>query len=165
VTSRRRLSARRNAYVFGATGLTVSALFLVPTSTNRSSHSVAGHAPAAAGIVSGGTASSPPRPSPGGPAVPAVPVVKTVNGQPADTQFGPVQVQIKIRAGRVVSATAIDYPQSSGRDQEINSYAIPVLQGETLAAQSARIDTVSGATYTSDGYVRSLQSALDTAHL
>jgi uncharacterized protein with FMN-binding domain len=160
VTGRHRLAARRNAYVFGATGLTVGALFLVPTSTNRSSHDVGAHAPAPVGIIGGGTSSTRP-PSSGQTA----PVVKTVNGQSADTQFGPVQVQIKIRGGRVVSAAAIDYPQGSGRDREINSYAIPILQRETLAAQSARIDTVSGATYTSDGYVRSLQSALDSAHL
>jgi uncharacterized protein with FMN-binding domain len=76
-----------------------------------------------------------------------------------------VQVQLHVRGGRIVSATAIDYPQGSGRDREINSFAIPVLQKETVDQQNARIDTVSGATYTSDGYRTSLQSALDAAHL
>ena len=88
----------------------------------------------------------------------------TVNGAPADTQYGPVQVQISIRGGRITRADAIDYPQGSSRDREINSYAIPRLDQETLDAQSANIDTVSGATYTSDGYRQSLQSALDAAH-
>jgi uncharacterized protein with FMN-binding domain len=74
-------------------------------------------------------------------------------------------VQLQIRGGKIISATAIDYPQSGGRDVEINSYAIPVLQQETVAAQSAKIDTVSGATYTSNGYQQSLQSALDAAHM
>jgi uncharacterized protein with FMN-binding domain len=94
---------------------------------------------------------------------PAVKTV-TVNGGSADTRYGPVQVQIQVRAGRIINADAIDYPQGSQRDQEINSYAIPQLNQETLDAQSANIDTVSGATYTSDGYRESLQSAIDAAH-
>ena len=88
----------------------------------------------------------------------------TVNGAPADTQYGPVQVQITVRSGRIVRADAIDYPQGGGRDQQINSQAIPQLDQETLNAQSAQVDTVSGATYTSAGYRQSLQSALDAAH-
>jgi uncharacterized protein with FMN-binding domain len=79
--------------------------------------------------------------------------------------YGPVQVQITVRGGRITSAHAIDYPQGGGRDQQINSRAIPVLDRAALQLQSAQIDTVSGATYTSDGYRRSLQSALDAAHL
>jgi uncharacterized protein with FMN-binding domain len=102
------------------------------------------------------------RPAPSPTPKPATTV--TVNGAPADTQYGPVQVQISIRSGRIIRADAIDYPQGSRRDQEINSYAIPQLNQETLDAQSANIDTVSGATYTSDGYRQSLQSALDAAH-
>jgi uncharacterized protein with FMN-binding domain len=89
----------------------------------------------------------------------------TVNGGVADTMFGPVQVQVTVRGGRIVGAHAIVYPQGGGRDQQINSRAIPQLDQETVAIQSARIDTVSGATYTSDGYRRSLQSALDAAHV
>jgi uncharacterized protein with FMN-binding domain len=103
-----------------------------------------------------------PRPAPSPSAKPAATV--TVNGAPADTQYGPVQVQISIRSGRIIRADAIDYPQGGSRDREINSYAIPQLDQETLDAQSANIDTVSGATYTSDGYRQSLQSALDAAH-
>jgi uncharacterized protein with FMN-binding domain len=88
----------------------------------------------------------------------------TVNGSITDTMYGPVQVQVTVRGNRIVKAHAIDYPQGGGRDQEINSQAVPQLDQETLQAQSAQIDTVSGATYTSDGYRRSLQSALDAAH-
>jgi uncharacterized protein with FMN-binding domain len=77
--------------------------------------------------------------------------------------YGPVQVQITVRGTRIVSAHAIDYPQGGGRDQQINSVAIPQLDNEANQAQNARIDTVSGATFTSDGYRRSLQSALDAA--
>jgi uncharacterized protein with FMN-binding domain len=76
-----------------------------------------------------------------------------------------VQVRLTIRNGRIVTATAIDYPASGGRDREINSYAIPQLERATIVAQSAHVDTVSGATYTSDGYRTSLQAAIDAAHL
>jgi uncharacterized protein with FMN-binding domain len=95
---------------------------------------------------------------------PAQPTTRTINGAPADTRYGPVQVQIRMSGQRIVSADAIVYPTNSSRDQEINSQAIPQLNDETMKAQSANIDTVSGATYTSDGYRQSLQSALDAAH-
>jgi uncharacterized protein with FMN-binding domain len=73
-------------------------------------------------------------------------------------------VQIKVSGNRIVSSDAIVYPTRERRDQEINNRAVPQLNDETLQAQSATIDTVSGATYTSDGYRESLQSALDAAH-
>jgi len=90
---------------------------------------------------------------------------KTVTGTAADTIYGPVQVQITVKNGKVTAAQAVQYPQGSPRDQQINSYAIPVLNQEAVSASSASIDAVSGATYTSGGYVTSLQSALDKAAL
>ncbi|HET6296655.1 MAG TPA: FMN-binding protein [Kribbella sp.] len=92
------------------------------------------------------------------------PTTVKVNGAAADTDYGPVQVQLSMRGSKILSATAIAYPQGSNRDQAINSYAIPILQQDTLAKQSANVDTVSGATYTSEGYRQSLQSALDAAN-
>jgi uncharacterized protein with FMN-binding domain len=89
----------------------------------------------------------------------------TVTGDTAQTRWGPVQVQITVDAGKVTDVAAVQYPNGNGRDQEINSYALPVLAQEALTAQSANIDHVSGATVTSDGYVQSLQSALDQANL
>lgn len=86
---------------------------------------------------------------------------KTVTGDSIDTRWGPVQVKITVTGGKITSATAVDYPTSNGRDQEINSYAVPTLEQETVAAGNASIDMVSGATYTSEGYISSLQSALD----
>ncbi len=56
-------------------------------------------------------------------------------------------------------------PHEAGRTDRINSQAVPILNQETVQAQSAQIDTVSGATYTSDGYIKSLQSAIDAAHV
>jgi uncharacterized protein with FMN-binding domain len=88
---------------------------------------------------------------------------KTYTGAAADTRYGPVQVQITVTNGKVVKATAVEYPMQDPRDAEINAYAIPRLQSETVSASSARIDMVSGATYTSEGYIQSLQSALDRA--
>ena len=90
---------------------------------------------------------------------------KTVTGDSADTRYGPVQVKITVTNGKFTAVQAVDYPTNDPRDQEINSYAIPQLNSEALAAGSAQIDTVSGATYTSEGYVTSLQSALDKAGL
>ena len=67
--------------------------------------------------------------------------------------------------GVITSSAAIQYPNRDRHDQQINSYAVPVLNAEAVDAQSAHIDAVSGATYTSVGYVRSLQSAIDAANL
>ena len=68
-------------------------------------------------------------------------------------------------AGRSPNVDVVQYPDGNGRDREINDYALPILVQETLSAQSANIDMVSGATVTSDGYLQSLQSALDQAGL
>ncbi|MFF9768253.1 FMN-binding protein [Streptomyces sp. NPDC014636] len=88
---------------------------------------------------------------------------RTITGDTVQTRWGPVQVRVEITDGRLTEVTAVDYPRDNPRDQEINSYAIPQLRREALAAQSADIDMVSGATYTSTGYQQSLQSALDSA--
>ena len=87
----------------------------------------------------------------------------TVTGVTADTRYGPVQVSLTVKGGSIVSVEVPQYPAGDGRDLEINSYALPILVQETLDAQSASIDMVSGATYTSEGYQQSLQSALDQA--
>jgi uncharacterized protein with FMN-binding domain len=89
----------------------------------------------------------------------------TVTGDAADTRWGPVQVQITVAKGAVTAVTAVVYPQDNPRDVEINQFAIPQLDQEATAAGSAQIDTVSGATVTSQGYLQSLQSALDKAGL
>lgn len=137
---------RRNVVVGGSTGVLLLLLFLFPTSRNEvSSPPVSAAAP---GVVST---------SPGTGDV-------TVNGTSEGTRYGPVQVRITIRGKRLMAVAAVVYPSSGGRDREISSFALPQLEQEAIAAQSARIDTVSGATFTSDGYRRSLQSALDAAH-
>jgi uncharacterized protein with FMN-binding domain len=88
----------------------------------------------------------------------------TVAGGLVQTQYGPVQVEITMRSGQITRARALAQPSGDSETDAINRDAIPQLVQETLAAQSARIDTVSGATFTSGGYRQSLQSALDAAH-
>ena len=68
-------------------------------------------------------------------------------------------------SGKITKVAVVQYPNGNGKDQEINSYALPILIQETVDSQDANIDMVSGATVTSDGYLQSLQSALDQAGL
>ena len=86
----------------------------------------------------------------------------TYRGSVASTRWGNVQVTITVADGRITSVAVPIYPNSNGKDKQINAEALPILTKETVAAQSADIDTVSGATVTSDGYKESL---LDAAHL
>jgi uncharacterized protein with FMN-binding domain len=86
---------------------------------------------------------------------------RAITGNVANTAYGPVQVQVVVKATRIVKVNILEQPASTEHDLQIGQIAFPRLIGETITAQSARIDTVSGATYTSGGYIQSLQSALD----
>jgi len=88
---------------------------------------------------------------------------QTVEGDTISTKYGDVQVRVIVSGGRLVDVQAVQLPSDRARSQGISSDAGPLLRNEALRAQSARINTVSGATYTSDGYAQSLQSALDRA--
>ncbi|MFJ5309017.1 FMN-binding protein [Streptomyces sp. NPDC088350] len=87
---------------------------------------------------------------------------KTVTGNVATTEYGPVQVRITVANGKITKADAVQAPSGGLSDQK-TALAIPKLNQEAVAAGSATIDSVSGATYTSGGYKQSLQSALDKA--
>jgi uncharacterized protein with FMN-binding domain len=89
----------------------------------------------------------------------------TVTGAVAQTRWGPVQVAITVASGKITAVDVPQYPDGNHKDEEINADALPTLKQETLSAQSADIDMVSGATVTSQGYLQSLQSALDQAGL
>jgi uncharacterized protein with FMN-binding domain len=89
----------------------------------------------------------------------------TVTGSVAQTRWGPVQVELTVDGGTISAVSVLQYPSGNGTDQQINSYALPILVQETVDAQSSNIDMVSGATVTSEGYLESLQSALDSAGL
>ena len=84
-----------------------------------------------------------------------------VNGKVASTAYGPVQIQLIKRAGKIVKVAVLVQPTNTLHDVQIGEFAFPKLISETLAAQNGKIDAVSGATYTSAGYIQSLQSALD----
>lgn len=87
----------------------------------------------------------------------------TFTGSAVNTRYGAVQVQITVSGGVITDVQTPAYPAHSSRDRQINQDALPQLISETLSAQSAQIDMVSGATYTSTGYLDSLQSAIDQA--
>ncbi len=140
-------------------------LFSYRTSTSgpgvgNAAAAAANNAGQAPGIVSGGATPAPTstatKPSGNGNTV--------VNGTVADTRWGPVQVQVTIAGGKITDVQALQVPNGNSRDYEINSYAVPQLHDEVLQAQSAQIQMISGATITSEGYIQSLQAALDAAH-
>lgn len=89
----------------------------------------------------------------------------TFEGTLAQTAQGPVQVSITVDGGKITDIGVLAAPSGSGRHDEINNRALPLLKGEALEKQSADIDTVSGATATSGGYRESLQAAIDAANL
>ena len=89
---------------------------------------------------------------------------KQVDGDVIPTQFGDIQVRVVESAGKIVDIKALQLPSDRRRSREISQYSEPILHDEALQAQSAQIDTVSGATYTSEAYRESLQSAIDRAN-
>jgi len=86
---------------------------------------------------------------------------QTLTGDVVDTQYGPVQVSVTMSGGKVTAAQAVKTPNSGPRREQIAKDSIPKLNQQAVSA--AKVDTVSGATYTSEGYAKSLQSALDKA--
>jgi uncharacterized protein with FMN-binding domain len=142
---------------------TVVGLVLLLTFKTHSTSGGGSAPPAAISTPSGGAdvQSSAAAPASGGSTAGA----RTVTGAAVSTIYGPIQVQITVKGGHVTAAKAVEYPQAFQQDQQINGYAIPELNREAVTAGSAKIDMVSGATYTSQGYISSLQSALDQAKI
>jgi len=115
--------------------------------------------PVAAGTPAPGATQAPTKSTP----KPATKGSGTFTGSAVQNPFGEVQVQITLASGKITAVTALQMP-THGRSGFISQDVAPILQGEALSAQSASIDTVSGATYTSDAYAQSLQSAIDQSH-
>jgi uncharacterized protein with FMN-binding domain len=88
----------------------------------------------------------------------------TYAGQAVQTRFGTVQVQVTVKAGVITDVTALHLTDDGQRSVQISNRAAPLLRSEILSAQSANVQTVGGATVTSDAYLTSLQAALDAAH-
>ncbi len=107
----------------------------------------------------GGTTSS----ASGG-STPSTPAARNVSGvftgETVEMEYGPVQVAIDVQAGKITDVKALQYPVDRPRSQFINSQAIPLLRSEVLQAQSANINLISGATFTSNAFASSLQAAI-----
>jgi len=145
----------------GALGLLASFHTTAGTSTRTAPSATKGTTPTA-------TTAPPPQgttPSTGAPPPTTNAGNQTVEGDTISTKYGDVQVRVTVSGGRLVDVQAVQLPSDRARSQGISSDAGPLLRNEALRAQSARINTVSGATSTSDGYAQSLQSALDRAGL
>lgn len=87
----------------------------------------------------------------------------TYTGTSEGTRFGNVQVKVVVAGGKITDVVALQLTNDGGRSVQISNYAAPILRSEVISAQSAKVSNVSGATYTTDGYLGSVQSALDQA--
>jgi uncharacterized protein with FMN-binding domain len=124
-----------------------------PTSSTTTRPPVAGASPGA-GDGRGGTPATVPPPTT---------ATRVVDGPAEVTRYGIVQVQVTLSGNQIVDVQALQLPSAKTKSQQISTSAEPRLLQEVLAAQSAQVDTISGATYTSIGYQQSLQAALDAA--
>jgi uncharacterized protein with FMN-binding domain len=85
----------------------------------------------------------------------------TITGKVANTAYGPVQIELVVKSHKIVKVAVLEQPANTIHDIQIGEFAFPKLISETLTAQNAKVDAVSGASYTSAGYISSLQSAVD----
>lgn len=155
---------RRISYWVLSTVAVVVLLFSYHTSTSG----ILGNGPSASAVghpFQAGTTALPTAPTAHPSARVTGTATRAATGAVVQTQWGPVQVQLVVNGSRIAGVKVLQYPQGNGRSIQINSTALPVLTHETISAQGAHIDMVSGATVTSDGYLQSLQSALDQAKL
>jgi uncharacterized protein with FMN-binding domain len=140
---------RRALLTLGGTAAGLAALF------SFKAHSLAVANPAASTPAASAVTSQPMASSP----APA----RSVTGTVANTPYGPMQVQVTLTGTKITKVSVLQRTNDGTESNQIDANAIPKLTSETLAAQSAHIDAVSGASYTSSGYIHSLQSALDQA--
>ncbi len=158
---------RRIVIWFASTLTVVVLLFGYHTSTNSPGTPAAASAPAATAPTSGSSSAAPSSsPTPSASSIGSTSdATRTTTGPVVQTRWGPVQVELTTQGRKLTDVQVVQYPNGNSKDAEINDYALPVLVKDTLAAQSANIDMVSGATVTSTGYLQSLQAALDDAGL
>jgi len=148
------LSFRSRATTTGTTALGGSALS-GGTSNNRASTTGGGTPAPSAGASGSGSAAKTGSGAKSG----------TFTGAAESTQYGNVQVQAVVSSGKLTNVVILQVPDRGGYEDQIVQIAVPELKSEALSKQSANIDVISGATYTSQGYAASLQSALDQAGL
>ncbi|MFF1632484.1 FMN-binding protein [Leifsonia sp. NPDC058248] len=148
------LTAGLRLYGVGAEAAVPTAAASTATTPSSSATTTTAPAPTA----SAAAPSAAPTPTPSASAATAP---KVVDGAVEDTPYGPIQVEVTFAGTKITAVKTVQTPSQEGRSVQINDYATPILAQEVLASQSAQIDTVSGATYTSDGYAQSVQSAID----
>jgi uncharacterized protein with FMN-binding domain len=162
---------RRIGLWFASTAVILALLFGYHTSTSGVLAASSQQAPIVSGSAAGKANAQGSGPSTtshsakGTPASKKPAPTKTVKGSVAQTRYGPVQVALTVKGGSITQVSVLQYPNAGGTDQQINSYALPILVDQTVKGQGANVQMVSGATYTSEGYLTSLQSALDQAGL
>jgi uncharacterized protein with FMN-binding domain len=160
---------RRAVLAFGSTvaGLILLLSFRSHTaSTALAGTAAAGTSPSPAATGGAGTGSPAAKPtttSMAGGSGAAAGGGKVVTGDVVNGPYGPSQVAITLTGSKITKVTVLQHTDDGLNSQQIDGNALPKLTAETLAAQSAKIDAVSGASYTSAGYIKSLQSALDKA--
>jgi uncharacterized protein with FMN-binding domain len=146
------LSFRSHSGAAASAGVSAAGTGSDSSSTTPSASPSAAGGMASGGGQSGGTTS-------GGTASGS----KVITGDVVNGPYGPSQVAITLSGDKITKVTVLQHTDDGSNSQEIDGNALPKLTAETLAAQSAKIDAVSGASYTSAGYIKSLQSALDKA--
>jgi uncharacterized protein with FMN-binding domain len=172
---------RRAILTLGSTAAGLAALLSFKTHSSVAAVADPGSSPAAASASASGapTASAAPtkakakasstaspmkaKPTTTAGAMSGSTATRTITGAVETTMFGPMQVKVTLEGQKITNVSVVQETNDGQESQQIDSFSVPKLNAETLTAQSARIDTVSGATQTSDGYIGSLQSALDQA--
>ena len=158
---------RRAVIVLGTTAAGLAALLSFKTHSlaarRRRRHPPARPAPSTGASSSTSSTAGQAASAAHGASATASAAARTVTGTVASTQHGPMQVQLTLAGTKIAKVTVLQRTDDGAESDQIDAYAIPKLTSETLAAQSAHIDAVSGASYTSSGYIQSLQSALDKA--
>jgi uncharacterized protein with FMN-binding domain len=137
-----------------------------PASAIRSTRATVSVVAAPVGVIGSGATSTTVLPSPPSPAPPTTagpPAVQVITGPVVSIPSGPVQVQVTLNRSHITDVVTVQMPDAFVISQSLSEVAAPVLRAETLIAQNAAIDTVSGATLTSKAYAQSLQAALDMA--
>ena len=164
---------RRSTMIAGGAVLGVAAVIVLPRPSTPQQVAVAGNA-AATGSASGAGAATAaaatrttgtPASSSSTRATPTKRASRTVTGSLATDQYGQLQVKLSVKNGRITKVGFTTFVANDGHSVQIDQSAAPVLIRETIAAQSAHIQGVSGATYTSNAYQQSLQAAIDKAGL
>jgi uncharacterized protein with FMN-binding domain len=155
----------RAVLTIGGTAAGLAALLSFKVHTGATTDAAAAAAPTvSASSPAASTPAAPSHPAAStSPAAAAAGTTRTVTGTVANTAHGPMQVQLTLAGQKITKVTVLQQTNDGSESNQIDSFAIPQLNKETLAAQSAHIDAVSGASYTSSGYIQSLQSALDQA--